>query len=332
MTILSIELVDEQLNILLNTMHLDGERRFSVRSPILDADLFDVELGRREWKCVPSHDKDEFKDVVAAAKGEVDAAVVDEIPGYDALRNVVVASGASDDWQFGSDLLHALKKIQGNPGKYSICLDTNVLYNRFVSSVLCDKLGRDVEIVLSNMVVEEVREKANERYDRGWFDEGLEGQYTLDSREAKIAMSELDFIDEEMRTVHHGDEDFVYDNEVRDMRIVEEYEDSVESVGKKAMLFGFEKDFVDKVDDYDVDFVALEYPSDVFGVEVGCDGLSGLLRYCAQVFGVVEVGGNRVCGVWDGMTDEEFKEGKVVLDGGGLDEVRVSDAVREVVG
>ncbi|MFW6195980.1 MAG: hypothetical protein ACOC5D_01465, partial [Thermoplasmatota archaeon] len=131
-----IELVDSQINILLNMCYLEGKREFSVYSPMLGTDLFDIKLKRREWTCKPSHSRERFKDKIESARKKAPAYLEDEIPGYDSLRNVILAAGAFEDWEFGDDFLHILSRLKGNIGKYSICLDTNVLYNRFASSVL----------------------------------------------------------------------------------------------------------------------------------------------------------------------------------------------------
>lgn len=339
-----IELVDSQINILLNLAYLEGDRSFTVHSPLLGLDLFEVELGRREWRCEVCHDREGFKDEVEEVRKKVPADLESEIPGYDSLRNVLVASGCYESWEFGGSVSNVLKKIKGNHGKYSICLDTNVFYNRFVSSVLdgmMDEFGVIPEFVLSNMVCDEIRKKANWRYDESEVEElGLPaeffGQYKLESRKAKIALSELDYVDGEMRTVYHGDEDFVHDNEKRDIKIVKEYDDSSDVTGKKGFLFGFEYDFKEKVEGYDLDFVFLNYPEDLMDVVIGYENLYRVLRYSAQVYGVVELSGLgcSLYGVWDGVQDSDLEEGRVKLVGGLevlVDEVGVSNALRSVM-
>jgi len=327
-----IELVDSQINILLNMCYLKGKREFSVYSPLLGTDLFDVKLERRKWTCKPSYSRRRFKDKIESAKKKAPAYMEDEIPGYDALRNVIMAAGAFEDWEFGDDFLHILSRLKGNIGKYSICLDTNVLYNRFASSVLSpefDERGftHPPEIVMSHLVAEEIRKKSSKRYDGHEIDdlvdmggdvfENFDNQYKLESRKAKIALTELDFISDEMRTIFHGDEEFIDDNEKRDLRIIKEYESSVEETGKKPLLLGFEYDFNQKVEGHDVDFIFMEYPKNLFNVEIGHKNLYKLLRYAAQVFGYVRLKGLGcgLLGVWDGMHDSEFEEGKVRVVG-----------------
>ncbi len=336
---MSVELVGSQVNILLNKMYLRGDREFSVHSPILETDLFDIELGRRSWSCEPSHDREGFKDTVAEARAKVPERLEDEVPGYDSLRNVLVASGAFEEWVFGSELMYALDRMKANPGRYSICLDTNVLYNRFVSSFLSERfteeLGHGPELVVSELARDEVNEKRNRRYSNveGTVFEELEGQYVLDSREAKIALSELDYIDEEMRVVYHGDEEFVDDNEERDVRIIKEYEDSNEETDRKGLVLSFEHSFKEKGEGHDVDVVFLQYPSRLMDVEIGHEDLYKVLVYSAQVFGVVELRGLgcEMYGVWDGMRDSDFEEGTVKVEGVGLGEVDVSDGLRGVL-
>ncbi len=350
-----IELTDTQLNAFLNLCYLKGKRNFSLYSPLLDLDLFEIELRREEWSCVPSFTREELRDKIVETRNQVPSHLKDDVPGYDDLRNAMIASGAFGPAEFGDEVANVMKRLKGKTGKYAICLDTNALYNRFVSSVLYPAFEEEdfthmPEVILSHLVVDEVRNKANRRYGDvedlvrvgGGALRDLEGEYKLASRQAKIALTELDFIDEEMRTLYHGDEEFVDDNEERDVRIIKEYEDSREETGKKPLLLGFERDFGRKVMDYDVHFVPLDYPVGLYDAEIGHENLYLLLRYASQVYGSLELRGVdcRLLGVWDGIHDSEFEEGKVKivfededdLFGELEEEVEISDRLRNSVG
>jgi len=354
-TLSKIELVDSQINILLNLCYLKEKRDFSVYSPLLDTDIFDVELNRSKWNCETATDLETFKSKVEEGRNKLPNHLMDEIPGTDSLRTVLIAAGAFDLEHFGEDILHTIRKMKGNIGKYSLCFDTNVLYKRFISSTLTtaleeEGLSESMEMILSNMVSSEVRKKYNRRYKEEEIDElaevggenfkELDEQYKLVSRKAKLAHAEMDHIDRKMTSIFHGDEDYAKNSEERDLRIIKEYEDSKRETKKKPILLGFEKDFPEKVEDFDVDFVLLEQP-DPSQAGIDHQNLYLLLRYTAQVFGYVKLRGLGcgIHGIWKGMHDDEFNNGKVkvTFDEHGdvskelQDAVNVSSAVRKAM-
>ncbi|MFW6048519.1 MAG: hypothetical protein ACOC87_04430 [Candidatus Natronoplasma sp.] len=351
-----IELVDSQLNILLNLCYLRDKRDFSVHSPLLDANIFDVELKRSNWRCEPATGLETFKNKVEEARSRVPDHLRDEIPGTDPLRTVLIAAGAFDLEHFGEDFLSTIRKMKGNIGKYSLCFDTNVLYKRFVSSTLAaaleeEGLSESMEMIMSNMVSSEVREKYNRRYKKGEVGEladvggevfqDFNKQYKLVSRKAKMAHTEMDHIDRKMQSIFHGEEDYIDNNEKRDLRIIKEYEDSKRETKKKPILLGFEKDFPEKVKEFDLDFVLLEQP-DPSQASIDHQNLYLLLRYTAQIFGYVKLRGLGcgLQGIWKGMQDDEFNDGKVkaAFDEHGdvsnelQEAVKVSSAVRKAMG
>jgi len=350
-----IELVDSQINILLNLCYLKEKRDFSVHSPLFDTDIFDVELNRSKWNCEPATDIETFKNKVEEARSKLPNHLMDEVPGTDSLRTVLIAAGAFDIEHYGEDILHTIKKMKGNIGKYSLCFDTNVLYKRFVSSTLTtalkeEGLSESMEMILSNMVSNEVKEKYNRRYKKEEVDElvevggedfkDLDEQYKLVSRKAKLAHAEMDHIDRKMTSIFHGDEGYSDDSEERDLRIIKEYEDSRRETKKKPILLGFEKDFPEKVEDFDVDFVLMEQPAPS-QASIDHQNLYLLLRYTAQVFGYLKLRGLGcgLQGIWKGMHDDEFNTGKVKVtfdEHGDIsnelqEAVKVSSAVRKAM-
>ncbi len=350
-----IDLLDSQINILLNLCYLKDKRNFSVHSPLLDTDIFDIELQRSNWICEPATDLETFKNNVEEARSKLPNHLMDEIPGTDPLRTVLIASGAFDLEHFGEDLLHTIRRLKGNIGNFTLCFDTNVLYKSFVSSTLTaaleeEGLSGNMEMILSNMVSNEVREKYNQRYKKEEVDKLAEvggkkfqdfnEQYKLVSRKAKLAHAEMDYIDRKMTSIFHGDEDYVDDSEVRDLRIIKEYEDSKGETKKKPILLGFEKDFPEKIEDFDVDFVLLEQP-DPSQANINHQNLYLLLRYTAQIFGYVKLkgAGCGLQGIWPSMQDDEFGRGKVKarfdknseIDKAIKEAVKVSSSVREVM-
>ena len=138
-----IDLLDSQINILLNLCYLKDKRNFSVHSPLLDTDIFDIELQRSNWICEPATDLETFKNNVEEARSKLPNHLMDEIPGTDPLRTVLIASGAFDLEHFGEDLLHTIRRLKGNIGNFTLCFDTNVLYKSFVSSTLTAALEEE---------------------------------------------------------------------------------------------------------------------------------------------------------------------------------------------
>ncbi|MFW6305644.1 MAG: hypothetical protein ACOC1V_07690, partial [Candidatus Saliniplasma sp.] len=203
------------------------------------------------------------------------------------------------------------------------------------------------EFVISNMVEGEIRNKMNKRYGKkdiedlvelgGPVYEELDRQYKLKSRKAKLALSELNFIDDQLRLIYHGDEEFIDDNEERDTRIIKEYEDSFEETKKKPMIFSFEYSFKNRCQRYP--FIFLRYPENMFSVNIGHNRLYKLIRYLTQVYGVIQLKGLgcKILGVWKGMNEIDLEKGRVTSifadDSSIVDELRdcveISTAVHE---
>ncbi|MFW5953621.1 MAG: hypothetical protein ACOCSJ_05600, partial [Candidatus Natronoplasma sp.] len=150
----------------------------------------------------------------------------------------------------------------------------------------------------------------------------------------------MDHIDRKMQSIFHGEEDYADDSEERDLRIIKEYEDSKKETKKKPILLGFEKDFPEKVKDFDVDFVLLEQP-DPSQATINHQNLYLLLRYTAQIFGYVKLRGLgcELQGIWPNMQDDEFVSGKVKasfkkpsdFNKAIKEAVKVSSSIREVM-
>ncbi len=322
-----IELEDTQINILLNLAFLKGKGSLTIRSPVLDIDLFEIELKRRNWNCVPCTDEDDLNRSVRKVKRRTPANIRKEIPGYDALAKAMIATGAFDAEDFGEKFIHAMARMKGNQGTYSVCVDTNVLYNRFVSSVLDPYIQENLayypKFVVSNLMESEIEEKMNYRYTRketkqladpgGEIYDDFKDQYKLESRKAKLAHSELHRVENEVRPEEYGEEEFLDDNEKRDFRILREYEESKEKTGKKPLVFSFEKSFKYKAENKKVDFVLLEYPEDLLDVKLGHEMIYKLIRYITQLFGVVQLKGLgcRALGIWEGMDEIDFEKGRI---------------------
>ncbi len=322
-----VELEGSQINILLNLAFLEGKSSFTIRSPVLDIDLFEIELKRRTWTCESCLDEDEFHQKVEEAKSRAPESVRNEIPGYDALAKAIISTGVFDAEEFGEDFMHAIGKMKGNPGKYSVCIDTNVLYNRFVTSILDPYLKENLayypKFVISNLMKNEIEEKMNRRYNKketeqlaelgGDIYHELENQYKLESRKAKLAHSELHHMENEVRPEAHGEEKFLKDNEQRDLRILREYEESGESTGKRPLVFGFEASFKHKEEDKELEFIHLDHPENLLDVKVGHQGAHKIIRYISQLYGVIQLKGLgcRALGMWEDMDEIDFERGRI---------------------
>jgi len=322
-----VELEDTQINLLLNLAFLKGKRSFKIRSPLINTDLFEVTLNRRAWSCRSCIEEEELHQNVGEVKSKLPKKVGEEIPGYDAIAKVIISSGTFDAEDFGDDFANAVRLMKGKPGKYFVCLDTNVLYNRFVSSVFDPYLQENLEyypkFMISNLMRNEIEKKMNHRYNEkevehlvdigGEICEELKNQYTLGSRKAKFAHSELHWIETEVRPGEYGEEKFLEDNEMRDIRILREYEEAGKKIGKRPLVFGFENSFKYKAEDKELEYIHLKYPENVLDIEVGHEDLYRLIRYLTQLYGVIQLKGLgcRALGVWENMDEIDYESGRI---------------------
>nr|MDO8080267.1 hypothetical protein [Candidatus Freyarchaeota archaeon] len=126
----------ENLFLLLNGLYLNGAHRFSVRSLLLNRDLFHVELSN--FRRVSKVSKLIPEDIYHQLRNRC-GEVIGEIPGYDEYQDIFLASGVHkpDNWdQTREEIVEKLSwdSLKSNKRVF-VSFDTNALRRRYYTLI-----------------------------------------------------------------------------------------------------------------------------------------------------------------------------------------------------
>lgn len=325
-----VVLEEGQLNGLLNLAHLEGKISFSVRSPFLDMDLLEVMLKRDGWKAKLNFDEDEYKEKKNEYKDKGFGIVYKEIPQIISLKSVMIMSGVYEPRDFKDELDKIKRLLFSSPSNFSLVLDTNVLYNGFISSIFMDVLDENerakhlVKWKMSDLVRKELNRSYNKKYSNREIQEmklfgddicgNLYNQPFLRNRLSKFASSEMRYVINDLGADIIENNEWVDEKEKRDALIVEDYEKGVSSDNRVPILLTFDRDIKSTADNYNIKCLPFEYP-DFKNIEIDHHKISGFVTYLIQLNGVLEFNGLgcHALGVWKGMGSDDFYQSKIKL-------------------
>jgi len=167
-----------ELQILTNSIQRGDRRYIHVSYPFYDLELFTLDIGRPELTKIVRPDAFDW---ARNSRKPLDRSVsADELPSYSDLRNCLLSSGFLDYKNEAEiarklvDLRDEARDPNKRPRPVFVAVDTNILYNRFLSRHLPmrDGSGRssvkaaDFRYVLSEIVQMEVDSHITHKYDR----------------------------------------------------------------------------------------------------------------------------------------------------------------------
>ena len=150
----------------------------TVRSILLDLDLLSIDLVKNEVHILAG--QKEFHDALAPIRSKGPSEAIDDLPNYEDLRTAVWHTIRLPDEVIRPicDEINEAAKQRKDPYRYpmqtAFAIDTNIAYHRlltrmFLRSDVLERIGlrpRDVQIIVSNLVEEEISRSIARKYSR----------------------------------------------------------------------------------------------------------------------------------------------------------------------
>lgn len=174
----SVVVPKDFLMAVLNEAKLHRLPSLTVRSILLDLDILTIDLVRNEIRILAG--QKEFYDALAPIRSKGASEAIDDLPSYDDLRTAVWNTIQLPDKVIHPicDEISEMAKQRMDPYRYpmptALAIDTNIAYHRllsrmFLRSDVLEQIGlrpRDIQIVISNLVEEEISRSIARKYSR----------------------------------------------------------------------------------------------------------------------------------------------------------------------
>jgi hypothetical protein len=339
-----ISLSRRELQVLTNCIYSGDKRYIQVSYPFFGLRLFTLDMQKPELTKIvrPA----EFERARLERKPINRGVSADELPSYSDLRNCLLSCGFLDyrnEQEIARKLLE-LKEEARDPNKRPrpvfVALDTNVLYDKFLSRHLPlkdDVSGRTVDAsdfryVLSEIVQMEVDSRITHKYSR----EEIEALSTLfDHKEllgefrnasgrrgriAKLAFNEMNYVLSDLRALRIKGTP-TRGKERNDIEIAQSYKNWARGGDFDALLLTADEDMMNHARTSELMTLQLELPFEVpeHG-RIDPWGITDLLYDLAVTFGAVSLDNEGVVllGEWAGKSSTDYgrEHLKVRMEGG----------------
>lgn len=174
----SVVVPKDFLMAVLNEARLHRLPSLTVRSILLDLDILTIDLVRNEIRILAG--QKEFYDALAPIRSKGASEAIDDLPSYDDLRTAVWNTIQLPDKVIYPicDEISEMAKQRMDPYRYpmptALAIDTNIAYHRllsrmFLRSDVLEQIGlrpRDIQIVISSLVEEEISRSIARKYSR----------------------------------------------------------------------------------------------------------------------------------------------------------------------
>lgn len=321
-----------ELQILINAMLRSDTRYFHVAYPFYDLELFTLDIQKPELTKIVRPDRMDWTRTERKPLNRSFSA--DELPSFNDLRNCMLSSGFLDyrnEHEVATKLL-SLKEEALDPNKRPrpvfVAVDTNVLYDRFLSRHLPlrdEESGmtvdaHDFRYVLSEIVQMEIDSKITHKYSK---EEIQALASVLSHREllrefqnasgrrqriAKLAMNEMNYLLTELRALRIKGA-AARDKERNDIEIAQSYKQWARNGDYDVLLLTADEDMVSHARTSELMTLQLELPFEVpEHARIDPWRISDLLYDLAVTFGVVTVNGDAVTilGEWGGKSSSDY--------------------------
>ena len=351
----------KELQILTNAVYRGDTRYVHVSYPFYDMELFTLDMEKPELKSIVRPDAFDW---ARNSKKPLDRSVnADELPSYNDLRNCLLSSGflSYKNEREITDRLLTLREDSRDPNKMPrpvfIAVDTNILYDRFLSRhlPLSDSTGRSVQAgdfryVVSEIVLLEIDSKVTHKYSRDeiralgqvFSHPELLQEFSNGSgrrtRVAKLAINEMEYLLTELRALRIKGT-AARDKEKNDIEIAQSYKHWARSNDYDVVLLTADEDMVTHARAGELMPLQLEIPFQVpEHARIDPWKVSDLLYDLALTIGVISLDNEHVLlyGEWGGKSSTDYAQErvKVVFTGDGKYEAvsKQLDICRKVLG
>jgi hypothetical protein len=327
-----LEFSRRELQVLTNAIYRGDTRYLHISYPFYDLELFTLDIKKPELTKIVRPDAFDWSRTQVKPIDRSFSA--DELPSYIDLRNCLLSSGFLDyknEAAIAKQLL-SLREEARDPNKRPrplfVAVDTNILYNRFLSRHLPLKdettgtvvEARDFRYVLSEIVQMEIDSKITHKYSRDEL-RGLaasvrhpellrEFNNASGRREriAKLAFNEMNFLMSELRALRIKGS-AAKGKERNDIEIAQSYKGWARSGDYDVFLLTADEDMVNHAITSELMTLQLEIPYSV-PEHAGIDPwkVSDLLYDLAITFGAISLANEDVVlfGEWGGKSSSDY--------------------------
>jgi hypothetical protein len=322
----------KELQILTNAINRGDRRYIHVSYPFYGIELFTLDIEKPELTNIVRPDKFDW---TRTEKKPLNRSFnPDELPSFSDLRNCLLSSGFIDHknereiTQKLLDLKEEARDPNKRPRPVFVAVDTNILYDRFLSRHLPmtdDATGRTVEAtdfryVLSEIVQQEIDSKITHKYSR----EELQGLASVvDHQEllkefsnasgrreriAKLAFNEMSYLMTELRALRIKGTP-TRGKEFNDIEIAQSYKNWARSGDYDVFLLTADEDMINHARTSELMTLQLELPFAVPDhARIDPWRMSDLLYDLAVVFGVVSLDNENILifGEWGGKSSSDY--------------------------
>ncbi len=323
----------ERLMMLLNEIREEDIENFEVVEPYFKNRLlkvepteegYEVELsGKKEMEMPVS--KDEYWDEK-------------EIPGFNEYKEALISSGFVhfDNWDEFKDWIAYLYKTEKRPDLSSesvfLSIDTNIAYYRLISRRFPLKHddtiieAEDFDYLLSSIVEGEIDHHIRDKYNNsdlkmmglhtkiGDIRYNFRNRGTLETRKAKFATEELNYLRGELNAARVKGNASKTDPEKNDIRIVESLENFGWDKKIDVGLISTDRNMGNHAENSEVPFFILEMPHSIPRKKnVRNEIVLNLLHDLALMFGAVRIPeiDTVLFGIWGGKKDSDYQNESV---------------------
>ncbi len=326
----------QELQILTNSIYRSDTRYVHVAYPLYEVELFTLDIAKPELTNIIRPDR---LDWARNTKKPLDRSVsADELPTFNDLKNCLLSAGFLD-YKNEREITRELADLRDDtrdpnkrPRPVFVAVDTNVLYERFLSRHLPlrdAESGRTVEAsdfryALSEIVQLEIDARITHKYSRdeilaltaalGHGDLLREFSNGSGRRErlAKLAFNELDFVLTDLKALRVRGTP-IKGKEKNDIEIAQSYKNWARNSQFDVLLLTADEDMVNHARASELMTLQLEFPYDV--PEHGRMDpwkVSDLAYDLALVFGVISLNDSMTLfGEWAGKSSSDYQRENV---------------------
>ncbi|MGQ9587779.1 MAG: hypothetical protein ACUVT7_05290 [Thermoplasmata archaeon] len=328
-----------ELQILTNAIYRSDKRYVHISYPFYDLELFILDIEKPELTNIVRPDAFDW---IRSSRKPLDRSVsADELPSYTDLRNCLLSSGFLDYKNEPEitkkllDLRDEARDPNKRPRPLFVALDTNILYNRFLSRhlpLIDESSGRsldatDFRYVLSEIVQMEIDTKITHKYSR----EEVQGLASVMAhpellkefsnasgrreRIAKLAFNEMNFLLSELRALRIKGTP-TKGKERNDIEIAQSYKQWARAGDYDVFLLTADEDMVNHARTSELMTLQLELPFSVpEHARIDPWKVSDLIYDLAVVFGAISLDSENilVLGEWGGKGSSDFMQEHVKL-------------------
>ncbi len=342
-----------ELQILTNAIYRSDTRYVHVAYPLYELELFTLDIAKPELAKIVRPDRFDW---TRSTKKPLDRSVsADELPSFNDLKNCLLSSGflsyknETDIIRELADLRDEVRDPNKRPRPVFVAVDTNVLYERFLSRhmpVRDAESGRTVDAsefryALSEIVQIEIDSRITHKYSRDEIQGLISALGHADilrefsngsgrkERLAKLAFNEMNYLLTELKALRVRGSP-ARGREENDIEIAQSYRNWARSGQYDVLLLTADEDMVNHARTSELMTLQLEFPYEV--PEHGrLDPwrMSDLVYDLAVVFGVIGLNDSvQIFGEWAGKGSMDYQHENVKVRM--VDEVEAESVAKQL--